>query len=392
MNVLFYRYGSICEPDLIDAFKEYGLSVYTVDVEITDKNILPNQRVDMLSRLLLEKDYAFIFSINFFPDISNVCNICRIPYMCLVVDSPVLELFSDQIKNPCNRIFLFDRQLYNDFSPYNPDCIFYIPLATNVARWDKAIAAAKPDDFASDVSFVGSMYTEKCAYDNLNIPDDYTRGTLEGIIEAQLKVYGYYFVDELMTDELAESVMESSPAFYRFAPGCREDYKAVLSQLYIGTKISALERVRTMQMLASHFHVDIYTGSDTSIIPGIHNHGLVTTHTQMPLVFNHSRINLNITSRSIRTGMPLRIFDVLGCGGFLITNYQSDLSDCFVPGEHLLVYSSPEELYELVRYYREHDKERIEIARNGYEEVRDHHNYIVRVGQMITTAFGGNNT
>ena len=41
MNILFYRYGSICEPDLIAAFREYGITVYESDDEITDKNILP---------------------------------------------------------------------------------------------------------------------------------------------------------------------------------------------------------------------------------------------------------------------------------------------------------------------------------------------------------------
>ena len=88
------------------------------------------------------------------------------------------------------------------------------------------------------------------------------------------------------------------------------------------------ERISIMRSLGSRYQVCLYTGSDTTGLP-VRNCGRVKTHTQMPLVFANSKINLNITSRSIRTGLPLRIFDVLACGGFLLTNAQSELPDCF---------------------------------------------------------------
>lgn len=388
MNILFYRYGSICEPDLIEAFREYGLNVVEDRTEITNKQFLPAERVKTVGSEIERVHPLFVFTINFFPDISDVCNICRVPYMCLIVDSPVLELYSDSIKHPYNRIFLFDMAQYNEFHQYNPDCIFHIPLATNVKRWDKVINAAPSDRFASDVSFVGSLYTEKCPFDKLNFSDDYVKGYVNGIIEAQLGIYGYYFVDRLLTDKIVSDILNDNPGMYTFPPGCREDYRQVISQLYIGSKISAEDRVRTFKRLAPKFNIDIYTGSDTSQIPGIHNRGLVKTLTEMPVVFNRSRINLNITSRPIREGLPLRIFDVLGCGGFLITNYQSELTDYFNLGEHLVAYQSADELEYLIDYYLSHEEERREIAHNGYVCVRDSHNYTVRVGQMIQTAFG----
>ena len=42
MNILFYRYGSICEPDLIAAFREYGITVYESDDEITELTFCVN--------------------------------------------------------------------------------------------------------------------------------------------------------------------------------------------------------------------------------------------------------------------------------------------------------------------------------------------------------------
>ena len=335
MNILFYRYGSICEPDLIAAFREYGITVYESDDEITDKNILPAQRADALSKALFERNYSFVFSINFFPDISEVCNIFHIPYMCLIVDSPVLELYSNSLANPCNRVFLFDKELYREFHPVNPDCIFHIPLAANVAVWDKVINSAKGNEFRSDIAFVGSLYSEKCPFDNIRISSPYNKGFIDGLIEAQLKVYGYFFVEEMLNDSIVKDIMNDYPGFYRFIPNSRENYKAVLAQLYIGTKITCEERIRLFTRLSERFNVDIYTASDTSSMPHIHNRGLAKTHTEMPLIFNQTAININPTAKSIRSGLPLRIFDILGCGGFMLTNYQPELPEYFTIGEHL---------------------------------------------------------
>lgn len=142
-----------------------------------------------------------------------------------------------------------------------------------------------------------------------------------------------------------------------------------------------------MRSLGSRYPVCLYTGSDTTGLP-VRNCGRVKTHTQMPLVFANSKINLNITSRSIRTGLPLRIFDVLACGGFLLTNAQSELPDCFSVGEDLDCFSCEDDLLAKVEYYLSHDKDRAEIAHNGFEKVQKYHTYPERLLQMIALAYG----
>ena len=37
IRVLFYRYGSICEPDVIDCFRQAGLTVVEDQTQITEK-------------------------------------------------------------------------------------------------------------------------------------------------------------------------------------------------------------------------------------------------------------------------------------------------------------------------------------------------------------------
>ena len=54
MKVLFYRYNSICEPDIMDVFREMGLDVLPYTTEMTKKDQLPSVLVKQVSDFLLE--------------------------------------------------------------------------------------------------------------------------------------------------------------------------------------------------------------------------------------------------------------------------------------------------------------------------------------------------
>ena len=390
MNILFYRYGSICEPDIIASFKHLGFNITEDTREVYNKQLLPSDCIKGLNELLKQDTHSFIFSINFFPSVSDVCNIWGIPYLCLIVDSPVLELFSTSLANPCNKVFLFDRQLYNDFHHINPDGIFHIPLATNVRdNYATATMASAADRarFSSDISFIGSLYSEKCLYNQITLPEK-MRGYVDGLIEAQLLVYGYNFIEECVTPELIEAFCKVRPELINFPDSMKVDTKAVIAQHIISVKVAEQERLRYLKVLSEHFNVDLYTGSDTSSMPLIHNRGFAKTNTEMPIIFHQSKINLNLTAKSIRSGLSLRIFDVLGCEGFLITNYQAELPEHFNIGEDLEAYTSLDDLMGKCEYYLLHDKERQEIAHNGFEKVKKYHTYDIRLTQMLEIAFG----
>ena len=134
MEIVFHRYGSICEPDIMEAFQSLGLTVIEEDAEIYQKSIEPEKRISMLAEAILTHQTSFVFSINYFPYISQVCERLHVLYLCLSVDCPVLELFSETIRNGCNRIFLFDYEQYEQIRGENADNIFYLPLGANVAR------------------------------------------------------------------------------------------------------------------------------------------------------------------------------------------------------------------------------------------------------------------
>lgn len=387
MNILIYRYGSICEPDIIEAFKKLQMNVIEESTEINQKNLLPSDQVKLVKEALDKYHPMFVFSINFYPAIADICHIYGTKYLCWTVDCPVLELFSNSIQHNTNRIFLFDRAQYERIYPYNPEGVFYLPLAAATERFDKVVADITQSDkkkYNSDISFVGSLYIEKNPLRKIKskLPP-FTTGYINGVVEASLKVMGYNFIEETMTQEIVAAIEKADKNFYAPKDSLTDISKFVAAHSYLGMQAAETERIRTLNTLAQYFDVDLYTRSDTSDLKNVHIHGGVETLTEMPKIFHLSKINLNMTMKAIQTGLPLRIFDIMGCGGFCMTNYQAEIPEYFEIGVDLEAYSSPEELVDKCSYYLTHEDERQQIALNGYRKVKEYHGYVNRMVEMV---------
>ncbi len=393
MNLLFYRYGSICEPDILEIFQKMNLQVIECNIEIKEKHLAASQKVNALLPLFSAQTIHFVFSINYFPHLSELCERLCIPYVCWSVDCPVLELFSNTIHNKHNYIFLFDYAQYLRFHSENPEHIFYLPLATNVTRWDNVLNDLTQEDYqqySSDISFVGSLYHEKSPLSTLNSDitiDEYWQGYFKGITEAQLITYGYNFLEDAISNECVQYLKQTFPTFYAPNDTFTSTDSYVAAHYYLGMHVAELERVRTLNRLAENHNVSIYTRSNTSLLKRVDCRGGVTTHVQMPKIFHLSKINLNITMRPIQTGLSLRIWDILGCGGFLLSNYQQELPEYFVIGKELDCYENMDELKEKVEFYLSHEDIRKEIAHKGYEKVKAMHTYEVRIASILKTIF-----
>ncbi len=79
-----------------------------------------------------------------------------------------------------------------------------------------------------------------------------------------------------------------------------------------------------------------------------------------------------------------RTWITLGCGGFLLTNYNPGLEEIFTKGEHLEWYHNQEECLELIDYYLKHEDRRKRIAQNGYQLAHTHRTYDTVVDEIIS--------
>lgn len=92
-----------------------------------------------------------------------------------------------------------------------------------------------------------------------------------------------------------------------------------------------------LSLLGSRYKVNLYSGDKDVDIKGINQCGYVDYYSQMPAAFSQAKVNVNISLKTIRTGIPLRVLDILSCGGFLITNFQEELLEYFEPGVDLVI-------------------------------------------------------
>lgn len=381
MKILMYRYGSICEPGVMESFKKLGIDVIEVWCKYEDDK---KKGIETVAKVLQENVCMFVFSINFHNRISDVCKILNVKYVSWVVDCPLTELFYPQVKHPNNKIFIFDRKQWERVKDLNPGNIIYLPLGTNQSQNESIISSItelERKEFTSDVSFVGSLYTEKCPYDSLNILPEYEKGYLDAVVDAQTKIYGYNFCEEMISDQILQA-LRKIPS-YEVASELEEYEKYILAHTYLGAKVTEKERIQLLGTLSNYYNVDLYTYGETKFLPKVNNKGTVSSERYQKVVFYLSKINLNITSKPIMSGLSLRVWDIMGSGGFLISNYQEEIEDYFVIGEDLEVFSSEEELVDKVGYYLEHDDIREKIAKSGYEKVRKYHSYDERIKQMI---------
>lgn len=93
--------------------------------------------------------------------------------------------------------------------------------------------------------------------------------------------------------------------------------------------------------------------------------------------------NINISQRGMKGGIPFWVFDIMGSGGFLMSNFQLDFLDLFVPGKDFVYYESKENILDKIRYYLAHEEERRAVARNGHNKVAANHTYRHRVREML---------
>lgn len=386
MKTLFLSWKSLGNIDMIAAFKECNVEVKTIPFSNDEVRTNPKVEAYLIEEI---KSYCpdFVFSFNYFPIVSLACKACDMVYVSWTYDSPYVLLYSYTILYPKNYIFIFDKELYMEYQKAGIPTVYYLPLAANPTR----LSAMKNDvTFLSgkyapknNVSFIGSLYTEKHNfYNRLDGITPYTRGYLEGLMAAQKQVYGYNFIQETLPQSIIEDMKRVMPM--QPAPDGIESIEYLYAQYVINRQITGMERIEYLTEIAHIYGLDLYTHNSNLSLDGCCNHGPVDYYDIAPYVFRHSKININITLRSIKSGIPLRAFDIIGANGFLLTNYQADFSDCFTAGEDYVYYESKMDMLDKISYYLTHEEERLAIKENGFRTLSENHTYVHRVKEILS--------
>ena len=379
MNILFYDTGSYTYNDLLSHFEKLG---HTCNFMLY---LFPNPFEDeffceRMQQELHAQKYDLVFSVNFFPLVATVCKENNIPYLSWSYDSPIDEKYAPYFEMETNYICLFDRAEVTRYQNAGFTKVFHFPLAVNTERLEKQLQGVPtPIPYIADASFVGQLYSTNDLDLLLSKSNDYIRGYMESIIQAQLRIYGYNLINDVIPNELYNTlndiyIKNSVP------PTPLPRYGFINSIL---KQVTRRERIFLLEELANYFKVEHFSQSKYNFRTPVLHMPSVDYYKEMPLVFRTSKLNLCPTLRSIQSGMPLRALDITGSGGTLFSNYQAELAENFANDEEVIMYSSMEEAIDKAHFYLSNDSVREAIAQNGFKKTKKCFDYTVALPKLL---------
>lgn len=393
MKILFLNWNGYGNLDIIESINRMQAEGKNIDLCVVDYDAHTPRDDEEFCRGFVNKIKEvgpdFVFSFNYFPIVSKACHEAGVKYASWVYDNPAVSLYSYTMINSCNYIFLFDSQMYETFASEGIKTVHYLPLAAATYRYDKIIPTEEDvKKWGGEISFVGGMYRSKGNfYDRIRDKiSDYTKGYIEGLMKSQMELDGINIIEKNLPDAVLDDLAQNLGLKPNY-DGV-ESYRYLYSNYVINRKITSIERGEILEAIGKKYTVNLFTDEKDYAPKGVINKGLADYYEEMPLIFKTSDINLNITLRSIQRGIPLRVMDILGCEGFLLTNYQPDMMSVFEPGKDFVYYESRQDLMEKIDYYLKNDDERKRVAKNGHEKVKADHTYEIRLEEIFSIVTG----
>ncbi len=382
MKLLIFEWaaGTFTYNDIIESFAANGISYRTVSYQFGDKN--EDEFFEKRFTKVLKDDYYdAVFSVNYFPLVAACCHNCNLPYISWSYDNPLdVPDIEKTLGLPGNYVFLFDRIQTEGYRKKGFTNVYHMPLAANCKRLE-TIKLTKQEQalYAADVSFIGKMYDSMFGQYR-ELMDEHSKGYIDAVVAAQSKVYGYWFAEELLTDDLMKRINDH---FRELQPDTQFILPKEALAYAIAAQITRTDRLILLNLLAKRMSVSVYSWERCNLLQNVKFMGSCDYYGQMTKVFKASSINLNITLKISQSGIPLRVMDILGAGGFLLSNYQPEIAENFVDGEDVVMYESIEDALEKAVYYLGHDDIRRQIAQSGHNKAKELFSYEKQLGKIF---------
>lgn len=309
--------------------------------------------------------YDFVLGVNYHPTLAIACNKKGLRYVAWCYDCPF------NITNPeetlgldTNYCFVFDYNQYLSYKNQGIDTVYHLPLGANLKktqnyRYNPELVTK----YSCDISLVGVLYESQLPI-IMSLLDEPTKELLAELVKNQEQLYNYNLYRECLTDELIDYMNSQYKARLEGSGNSFSVNKKAL-EFALSCEATRRNRIVLLNLFGKRYDTRLYSYQKFDMLNGVKQCGTVDYTTEMPYVFHCSKINLNPSLRCIETGVPLRAFDIMGYGGFLLSNYQLELDEMYVNGEDLVLYDSYEDALDKADYYLKREDIREKIALNG---------------------------
>lgn len=328
-----------------------------------------------------------LFSISFYPRLSQLAAQHQVPYACWEYDKIMNpELFNPAYYSPFTYFFatylgdvrrlqaMDAKAAYLPAAPPLPEPATLVPNEEEQTRFD------------CDISFVGSSVIsvtnsflelkkfllgadEQTAEPAKRALWDLVLGAVKKQEDATRE--SRYALPELIKEAISTSLF-----------GANLDPEVL--HTFLGKECCRFQRLYFLNAL-KQWGVRVYGASDweQANLDHVTYGGHLSYEDEAPKAFQSSRINLNIARIYSMDGMSDRVSNVLSVGGFLLSNQIEGLERSFEPGKEVVVFRTSEELQEASAYYLQHDQERRDIAARGKARVEKDHTVLKRLETIL---------
>lgn len=382
---VFQDSAGFIEPECINAFQRLGHNVKVIRLERDPANpdiTLPYNIIERVSELLrFMPDLLFMVNGNGIDNsglIPRIAALLKIPLALWYVDRPnTLENWNTGYISPTTIIFLTDKLYVNDLRDSGIKKSFFLPLATNPARFSEGIVQYK--DRLMDIVFVGKLDRDK-AYTYLSILKDRWGNKPDSFEDIFKKIINKYRSRPGLSIELISEATFSDYGFPLRFPSIE-----IKTLFYNAVEYMAnvLHRTETIKALKP-FNITVCGGWEwLDVVDKRHYINEVNYFSGLASIYKNSTINLNISRLQLRTAVNQRLFDVPAAGGFLITDYREDLEELFESNNEIVCYRNIEELRGQLRYFLSHPEDRKRIAASAKEKILEKHTFEIRMSEMF---------
>jgi len=365
-SIVVFEHPVIAQ-DCVDALQVLGFT--TTYLPLTEDNVM--------ALMTARPDY--VLTINFNQFISQVCELLKIAYLSWVVDTPCYSIYDKAVSQSCSFTFLYDAAIAQRLRSSGVRQVYHLPLAANLDRI--GMLQSHSGDPARDVTFVANLTRTEYRTHIMPRLSAATKAHCAQLIDCLDQPCDTFRLAEQIEDSLIDAVMQESG--YQLVG---DHYLTVAEKLayLLGREHSWQERINFVNALERRLQVGVYGNTEWHDVIGCYA-GHADHFSEMPTIFRTSKINLNLSRSFVEYGLPMRIFDVLSCGGFLVTNDKADLQKLFTADKDLVIFRDVQDLTEICAYYLEHEEQRKAIAEQGRITVARDHTYVARLTNMFTT-------
>ena len=383
LKVLYYDSKEIALDNIIWGLLELGAGVERSKLKVT-LNVPVDEEIEFIKNEAVK--YNCVITQNFSVNVAIACFDRCVPYISWIYDSPQVSLYTEHSKYPTNFIFAFDKRQVGRLKKCGIDNVFHMPLAANMAYASRIdIKKTELSKHSTDISFIGQLYR----HDYLQ--EFFVRESKE-VIDALFDVVDLKACNWTKGNSIYDSISNELDNLLSLKESDYDYYKLIEKKfaketLFIGPMVANREREAILSLASESFKTTLYTTeNDKDYAKELFDKAKVfgPVNGEDPYkIYASSKLNLNLTLRTIETAVPQRVFDIMSVGGTVISNYQEEAEELFVPDKEIILFESSEEFVDKAKFYLNHSSLRSKIGLAGYAKVRDKYNYTYALSKMF---------